>query len=637
LDEEDSRLEDDGEEEEEEEEGSGEDYSSDESNRDPGEGDDDHTHSGNIDEDEDMEVDQASSQRTGSETSESQDHGRSLLRLKESIIQPDSRKTKPMAYRTIAAGLYSQIEVPEVNEADDIVLGTESIISKLYDEGRGEMADDESLQEELIFVSSELVRLWNGYQKQTNIHERGEYTTRIGPSMRSSGFSKAKFLANLVLNAYQPQVDTRSRTRTLKPLPQTMLEWLNEHHDPYPSQLEEIASHRPAPANHRLFWETVFNNLLRGKLTAIVRLLKNGGWRYARGSRDEAQDQSSQNGFTGQALKTVEGVVNAAVDVLTQCPGYHGDWDIRNSEWTLFRIKVSQALKDLKQFAEGKDYDISGSVSGSYSRTAKQAQSAVPWSIYQRLTSLYSFVMGDRDEIVANAQDWCEASVGLFVWWDETYQQRQRSAARFQKFHRAVGRQSDDAAYLERLRMSFDTATSENVTDLQVNTSDPVEVALASVLEGDGESVIGFLCAWSGPISSALAEIGSLAGWLPRSEPQNLLKMSLDEQDLMVLGINSSLSKDDSVKDKTLIAYAKALTHRGELQSQTQSQIANNIEGWELAIAVLGRLDSPTRSEELVGEFLKGFKLDGAETVDKLWKLLSSINMSEHARNTAEV
>jgi len=192
-------------------------------------------------------------------------------------------------------------------------------------------------------------------------------------------------------------------------------------------------------------------------------------------------------------------------------------------------------------------------------------------------------------------------------------------------------RDSEAEAYIRKLRKCFTSATSES-TDFQVNTLDPVEVGLASLLEGDHEAVIGFLRAWSGPVSSAVAEVASLAGWLPHAESQNLINMgSLDQEDLDLLGYNSSPSKADGVKDQTLIAYARSLSQRGPLEGRESTR-----EGWELAIAVLGRLDSAARSEEMVGDFLQGFSLDSSATVDKLWILLNDIGMTKHAETTAE-
>lgn len=594
--------------------------------------------------DEGPEYDQ---QSVSEQESNQGDFGRSMLSLKDSMARSNPKPPKDMVYKLAARELYTQIEPPDVTESDDLVLGTEDIIAKLYKEAGKESSDDEHVVQALATIPEEFVKLWNGYQKQTAIYELQEYTARIGPGPKTSGFTKADFLADLTLHIYHPQIDGRTYVRKLKPLPQTMLEWLNKHHNPYPSQFEEIQTHRPSPANHSLFWDVVFNNLLRGKIGSVVNILRNGGWRHARGGSDEVRSQNSQVGYTGAALTNVEKVISAATEILSQCPAYQGDWDTRNGDWTLFRIKASQALDDLKRFAEGKDYDQAENLRSSnfgstfpktdtYSRTAKKAQSLVPWFVYQRLISLYNFIMGDRDEILSNSQDWCEATFGLLVWWDEGREDRQIALGKSRNEYRAASRSSDAEGYLLKLRKSFETATAE-VTGLHVNTSDSIEVGLASLLEGDNESVIGFLRAWSGPVSSAVAEIGSLGGWVPLSEPQNLMNMSLDEQDLMVLGLDASPSKSDSIKDETLIAYSKALSHRGVLKSGSGQNNPRTIEGWELSIAVLGRLDSATRSEEMVGEFLRGFKLDSSETVDKLWKLLNDIDMSTQAENTAEV
>lgn len=100
-----------------------------------------------------------------------------------------------------------------------------------------------------------------------------------------------------------------------------------------------------------------------------------------------------------------------------------------------------------------------------------------------------------------------------------------------------------------------------------------------------------------------------------------------------LLGLNSSPSKADGVKDQTLIAYARSLVNHGELRPR----VGPTREGWELAIAVLGRLDSPARSEEMIGDFLQNFPLESSATVDKLWRLLTDIGMTRQAEITAEV
>ena len=557
-----------------------------------------------------------------------------LVRLREStfLTQP-----KPSMYGKIAKDIYGHMGVPAVTESDELVLDTEAIITGLYDEAIGTADNEEKLQRALLVCPGELTKLWATYDRNTAVLDSEEYATGIGPGPRASKFAKANFIAGAALNIHHPQTDdSNSFKPKVKPLPQVMLEWMDQYHNPYPQQLEEIQAHRPSSANHHLFWDTILNALLRGKISAVINVMKHAGWKYARSDMDDVRVQSNQAGYSGIALANVQKVIDAAIHVLSQCPAVHADWNIRSSDWTLFRLRISQALEDLKRFAEGRDSNHEHSVEFSrsskagrpetYSQSVRKAESRVPWHIYQRLVTLYSIVMGEADAIIENAQDWCEATIGLLVWWDEGKNERRVSLGRSRS-----GKGADADAYIQQLRNAFKSATSDS-TDFQVNTLDPVEVALASLLEGEIEAVIGFLRAWSGPVSAAVAEVASLAGWLPHAESQNLITMgSLDQEDLDLLGINSSPSKTVGVKDQTLIAYARSIAEKGTMRSHEVTK-----EGWELAIAVLGRLDSAPHSEEMIGNLLNALDIDSSATVDKLWVLLTDIGMNQHAENAAE-
>ena len=566
-----------------------------------------------------------------------------LMSLNDSF----SALPKSSVYGKIAKDMYAQMGIPAVKESGDLILGTESIITRLYDEGIGATDNEDQLGQALATIPGELTKLWTGYQKTTKLVDSEEYTTSIGPGPRASNFEKANFLAGLALQIHHPQVmDPKSFVPKVKPLPQIMLEWMDEHHDPYLYQFEEVQAHRPSPANHRAFWDTVLNGVLRGKVVAVVNIMKNAGWRNAWMGMDAGREQRNQVGYSGTALTNVETAVGAAYQVLSQCPAVHGDWNIRGSDWTLFRLRVAQTLEDLKSFAEGdrsrfeheaiEAGGFAGSAGagqpGTYAKTAKKAESQVPWDIYQNLLTLYSLVMGDSNAIIDNAQDWCEATVGLLVWWDEGKEDRRLAFGRSGPSRRSVAKDSDDEIYLRKLERAFESAAAES-TELQVNTLDPIEVGLASLLEGDSEAVIGFLRAWSGPVSSAVAEVASLGGWLPLADSQSLINMEgLDQEDIDLLGINPTSGNTGGVKDQTLITYAKSLAQRGQLKAAGVSR-----EGWELSIVVLGRLDSAARSEEMVGDFLKDLPLDSSPTVDKLWRLLNDIGMTGHAENIAEV
>ena len=614
---------------------------------------------GEYDEDEDMDAYQKETPMSSLTRGDYDQHRSSDLVLATPTALRDSRielmsmndsfsaSPKPSVYGKIAKDMYAQMGSPIVEESSDLILGTESIITRLYDEGIGATDNEDQLAQALATIPGELTKLWTDYQKATKVVDFEEYTTAIGPGPKASNFEKANFLAGLALQIHHPQIlDPKSFAPRVKPLPQVMLEWIDEHHDPYLYQFEEVQTHRPSPANHRSFWDTVLNGVLRGKVVAVVNIMKNAGWKDAWVGMDGTRDRYNQVGYSGVALANVERAVGAAYQVLSQCPAVSGDWNIRGSDWTLFRLRIAQALGDLKSFAEGGDrsryepeaIEVGGFVDsqagrpGSYANAAKKAESQVPWDVYQNLVTLYNLVMGDSNEIIANATDWCEATVGLLVWWDEGKEDRRLGLGRSQTNRRSTIKDSDSEIYLRKLRRSFESATAES-TDFQVNTLNPIEVGLASLLGGDSEAVIGFLRALSGPVSSAVAEVASLAGWLPHADPQSLINMgSLDQEDMDLLGINPTSKNNDSVKDQTLITYAKSLAHRKQLKAGGITR-----EGWELSIAVLGRLDSVSRSEEMVREFLNGLSLDSSTTVDKLWRLLNNIGMTGHAENAAEV
>jgi hypothetical protein len=577
-----------------------------------------------------------------------------LMDFQASTVHSKSASRKDYMFGRIAKDMSNQMGLPPVQESDDLVLGTEDLIIRLYEEGIRATEDEDILKQTLQIIPTELLKLWADYHTATAAHISEEYVSAIGPGPRASPFANANFLASLLLRLRHPGLvnsGSRPESRRLslqrglshegrvKQIPLLLLEWMDDYHDPYPSQLNEIQAHRPSPASHPLFWDTLLNSLLRGRVVAVVNSLRTAGWRHARHAMEDVRDNGNQVGYTGQTLTNIEKVINDAVQVLQQCPAMRGDWDVRSSDWTLFRLRVDQALENLKQFAEGRyrNSDMGGSfaMSGpqSFTGIAKKAESQVPWNIYQNLLTLYNLLLGDTSAIVENSQDWCEATVGLVVWWNPSGDDGlgpSRAQLSGEGMHAEM--------YMQQLAESFYRATSD-ATDFQVNTLSPVEVGLASLFEGNVEAVIGFLRAWSGPVSSAVVEIAALGGWLPRVQSQSLISMdSLDQDDMNVLGLNASSEKGEDIKDYTLIVYASALAMRGEVESTPQFGRPKVVrEGWEVAIEVLGRLDSVTKAEEEVGQLLHDFPFDSGATVDKLLRLLNDLGMTSHAENIAEV
>ncbi|RKF58656.1 Nucleoporin NUP85 [Erysiphe neolycopersici] len=542
-------------------------------------------------------------------------------------------------YREIARSMYTSMAVHSVEESDDLILATEGITLKLHQQDLNTENENENLENLLHKVSDELVRLWETYNKQTMIYRSEEYTTTIGPGSQAPNFVKAIFLASLALRINFPRKILSSYTTREITLPQTLIEWMDEYHNPYPNQYEEILAYKPSPSNHTLFWDSIFNCLIRGKIKAVIDMMNNPGWQHARDEIDNMSNNQRQPIYSDETLMNVERAMNVAKHLLTKCPATHGDWNSRNNDWKLFRLRALQALEDLKRFNQGKDHEFEDDNKmllepGSFNEAAKKARSLIPWHLYQNLVTFFNLLMGDISTVLANSQDWCEATIGLVIWWDEGKKDQDLNLSRFQQSSRLSSKYSTSKFFRQKLRISFEAATSDS-TDFQINSLDDVQVALASLFQSDYESVIGLLSCWSGPVSCGVAEIASLAGLLPQAEEKSLINMgSLDQDDFELLGITQTTPKLDDIKDRTLIAYANELLKRKELISSSNPE--TKLRSWEVSIAILGRLDSTELSVEIIRDFLNKLPLEDSDTVNKLWILLNSIGLTSHAKSAAQ-
>ncbi|KAI0143913.1 hypothetical protein F4776DRAFT_444931 [Hypoxylon sp. NC0597] len=554
---------------------------------------------------------------------------------------------RDLKYATLAKDLYSQSQFAKVSEPDNVIIQTEELINRLYDEGVGPEDDEEKLDDTLAHASVRLVKeIWASHLEELS-SVRQEHAAKVGPSAHAPDFEKALYLARLVLQIHHTPVirEESGATRHLA-LPAILFEWQHEEHNLDQDQINAVLHHRPSPAAHGLFWQVVFNALVRGDITKTVQLLESAGWEFVK------KQPRGDAIYSGQVLANIKRVVEDLCLVIGQCPAAtDGSWDIHSSEWILFRLKAKAAKEGLITFTEGKERpnlsssrfagsDFGDSVNGrsSLAGLARKAESRIPWDIYENLQSLYAILIGEPEAILAAAQDWCEATIGLFGWWDKEHNQRNLNVSHSRPLQ--LGSQTGvDDDFLDRLALSLQNATE---ADFHFDSADPVEVAVASAFEGNVEGVIGFLRLWSLPIASSVAEIASLGRWLPPQEPQNLINMSdFDMEELEVLGMNQSTGSDekDGIKDTTLIHYARSLKNRRHISGiGLHGKVSR--EGWEMAIQVVGRMDSPERSEQLVQELLQGvistIDEDSRETVDKIWRLLNELGMINFAEDTAE-
>ncbi|PSR97661.1 hypothetical protein BD289DRAFT_362160 [Coniella lustricola] len=534
---------------------------------------------------------------------------------------------------TFARDIYSQADYAPVTEPPELILDTESLIALLYKDGVGTEEDDERLDRALATVTGQLTGLWKRHVDDLPMSSE-EHVTEIGPAPSASSFEKAVYVATLALQVHHTR--TGRDGRMTEPLPETLFRWMAEHHNPYPNQIQEVLDNSPSPASHTMFWPTVCMALLRGQVSDAQSLLIHAGWEKVRGSRRGDIE------YSGRALENVRRAAEETCAMLEECPAKRGNWEIWDSEWTLFRIKARAKLEQLRRFAEGKNamaIDVDPAESHvSLAAAARKAESQVPWDIYENLNVVFEIALGSPDVMLETAQDWVEATIGLFGWWDETNAYNTAESSAFQAL--ALSSRNNGAdGYMERLARCLQTAVGP--TAFHFNALNPVEVGMACVFEDNAKAVIAILRTWSLPVAAAVAEIASLGRWLPQHQPSALYAFDdLDADDLEVLGINpEDPDEADGIKDNTLIQYAQELTNYKDMSS-IQDASDSTPDGWEVAIHVLGRMDSPKRSEETVGELvqtiLQEVEADSSEMVDKVWRLLKELGMKQFAEQVAD-
>ncbi|GKT60141.1 nuclear pore complex subunit Nup85 [Colletotrichum tofieldiae] len=548
-----------------------------------------------------------------------------------SMRRSSAGRRKDFRFSAIAKDLYKGLGMAVITESPEVVLKTEDLINQLYNEGIGAQEDPEQLDISLSTIVYPLVELWDNFAQSLPMPE-GEHIAEIGPGPNTEPFQKAAYVARLVLQMHHTRFAQQDSTETeVPPLPYVLFQWIEENHNLYPEQYDIVLNHKPSPACHSLFWPTLRGALIRGSVDLASKLLRNAGWESVK------KGPRADYAYSGKALENLQRAVGIACEALDMCPANKGNWDIFSSDWTLYRIQAKGSLDKLQRFAEGKDKNLfaggndNGYGGASLAGLVRKAEGQVPWDIYEHLQTVYQIILGTPEAILETAQDWCEATIGLFGWWEEGRgQQKSLRMSRSQGL-RMPSSSSGPEAYFERLSLAFHTAVE---SEFHFNSMNPVEVAIASAFESDFAAVIGILRAWSLPIASSVAELASLGQWLPKPEQPNLITMeSLDMEDLDILGVSPQTADEvEGIKDTTLTHYARELAGI--------DQLSEDRSGWEMAIQVLGRMDSATKSEEMVGELLRDILAqldsDSGATVDKVWRILNDLGMITYAEETAE-
>lgn len=587
-------------------------------------------------------------------------------------------KKKDSAIPTLVRDFAKQIGPPRLSEPDKLILETDASVSQLY---QGEISYEEQeqlLEAALVAVPAALKKLWQFCcnEEKNDPPSEGASMIGIGPRDYESSLQKANFLGTLLLDLHHPPAvkgrqafaaPSRASFRSsfsssvqaplkLAPYPQILLDWLAVHHDPYRSAIKDLNAYHPSSTAHGNFWDIIFCSTMRGKLTDVIQVLKDADFEHARTARDDGQ---SKGGYHGAQLDTVNHVVHLTIELLESSPAVRdGDWDVTGSDWRIFRKKVEQALSNLMEYAEGRDRDLDltestfeaenfgiRTTSTALSRSARRAESRVPWTVYQNLKAVYGILLGGTTEIITLAQDWVEATIALTVWWDGsddeeiavgslamTRQSLRHSQAR-------VSRSVDSnpsAAYLRRLAYAFEKVTDDSNEDpgqepFKINPLNIVEVGLASIFEGDVEGVLGLLRSWSMPITTAIIEVASQANWFEPAAGTALVD-GFDESDLLVLSYGQPAK--GLTRDGILVEYAQMLFTRESLKDK-QSGVSK--EGWELSMKLFTRLDDTALANKQVGEFLGRLSLHSDHRADKMIGICRAFGLDREASNIAEV
>ncbi|KAK4951023.1 hypothetical protein LTR10_011016 [Elasticomyces elasticus] len=538
-------------------------------------------------------------------------------------------------YASIARSVTSH--APGLTEPDEMLLQQETILARLESsKNTGE-------------ASEALTRLWARYSDPTTREGK------LGPEAED-GVSKAVYLASLLLTLHHPHQQhprTKNETTTTT-LPRALLNWLNDHHTPFPDECPSISTASPSPAAHDRFWDTIYASLVRGRFSQAIDLLRHAGWENAY----TAEEDSQMEGYTEKQLDNIEEVAERAARLLESCPVIQGgdgdrDWDIKGPAWTVFRLRVRQAVRELEEFAgsSGEEDDEEGVGSGkrknvfSLSAATKKAESRVPWSIYTNLKLCYDILLGQPEEIMDASQDWLEASIYITAWWDgeDTSPSLTRShlgESRVQGMKSITASQAREvdlsplAAYRRRLADAFTFVTDTEEALFLPETVEGVQVGLGCVLTGEVGSVVQLLRNWSLAVAVAVVEVAGKGGWLPGGSRGGLGR-GFSSQDLMVLshgpggmeGLGSA-----GIRDEILAEYADLLAAKDVLVDGKSER-----EGWELAVAVLGRMDDQSEGERRVGELLGGIEVLGdSGRVDRILEACGGLGLEGRGRGVAE-
>ncbi|KAI5781932.1 hypothetical protein EDC01DRAFT_619355 [Geopyxis carbonaria] len=237
---------------------------------------------------------------------------------------------------------------------------------------------------------------------------------------------------------------------------------------------------------------------------------------------------------------------------------------------------------------------------------------------------------GERDAIIAAADEWYEAVVSLFVWTREVVEVTQEEEDEEENLDglEALLFEHRKRRELYRLREIVEGINDEHPMD----QTSSIQIMLGGAMASD-PSLCVELSDHSVLAAAALVEIGSATGWIPRettaqaSKAGSLLMDDFNADDMEVLGMDRG-SPDPAASDAEdiLRTYASALFGTEWIDEAAQ------IEGWEFGVGVLSRVKD---GKLLTSKLLSDIPLTSAERVDKLLQHCTDTSLPTTASSIA--
>lgn len=554
-------------------------------------------------------------------------------------------------YYDVARALATDAQPASLDEPAQLILETERIIEQLVDKRSPTFPDS------ITDVATELSQVWREYGP---MEENGAESEFVGPEDPDAKLPRANFLASLALAIHHPpsmgqQIGRPSRftpsSSTRRPLPhqeekipipfpKVLLDWMDIYHNPSAPSIESVLEHDSGYSASPAFWDAVFLSLTRAKFDITIKLLRGADFRVAR------SDEGFEFAYSTEQLGNIERVLDQAARLLETAPGLSfNDWDVKGEAWAVFRLRVESTKEALQSFVEGESRrEMETLQSSRFGRSSTGAgfgeskpPSKVPFEIYESVQDMYNQLLGGHEDLFKSSFDWVEAVFALTIWWngdDGAIPKGSIAANRksLSRFHQT--RQVDvspGTAYRQQLAHAFQLTMNEEDLRDSLDPNDPIQIGLVCILTGDTEGLLGILRPLSMPIAATLAEVASAGGWLTDKSITRGIASNFDPDDLMVLNFGQE-KPEPNQKEKLLSEYAGLLSDKSLDIPNQQS-----IEGWQLALRILGRLEDSEEAQTKVAALLESINFQQNEQVDHVLKLCNELGFSRHAMGITEV